>query len=108
MAVLIRELPLADFERVFASYWGRRALGLVIDDPTARHLAGDRRRLRELYRAWRTALRGFPAASAGIRLAGTPGLTPAVLDLVRGELDVNAAPPPALTGPFADLAAPAS
>jgi hypothetical protein len=108
VSALIDELPFADFDRVFASYWGRRSLGLVVDDGFARQLAGDWRRLRELHRAWLTALREFPATSTGIRLTGTPALTPEVLDLVRADLDQHVAPPPALVGAFADPAAPAS
>jgi len=108
VTALISAVSLADFDRAFANYWGRRALGLVLDDASARRLADDWRRLRELHRAWLTALRAFPAASTGVRLAGTPALTPAGLDLVRDDLDPNAAPPPMLVGAFADPAAPAS
>ncbi|GAA4170323.1 hypothetical protein [Gryllotalpicola koreensis] len=108
MAVLISALSFEDFDRAFASYWGRRSLGVVLDDASARRLADDWRGMRRLHGAWLIALRDFAAVTTGLRLAGTPALTPAVLELVRGALDVHAAPPPALIGPFADLDAPAS
>jgi hypothetical protein len=108
MATAIGELPFEAFDRVFATYWGRRSLGIVIDDTLAARISSDWRRARELHRAWGRALRDFPAETTGLRLAGTPALTPEVLELVRGVLDPNVAPPPALIGAFADPAAPAS
>ena len=106
--MLIDALGLDEFDRVFASYWGRRNLGIVLDDATAQRFADDWRRIRELHHTWLIALRDFPAVTTGLRLTGTPALTPELLDLVRESLDPRAAPPPALSGPFADPAAPAS
>lgn len=108
MATAISELRFEEFDRDFATYWGRRSLGIVIDDSLAARISSDWRRMREFHAAWRRALRAFPAETTGLRLVGTPALTPEVLGLVRDELDPNVAPPPALTGPFADLTAPAS
>lgn len=107
-AALISDAPFPAFERAFATYWGRRSLGLVIDDQLADRVRSDWRHLRTLHKTWRAALRTFPAQTTGLQLRGTPALTPDILDCVRDELDPYAPPPPALIGPYADATAPRS
>jgi len=57
VTTLIRAQAFADFDAAIATYWGRRSIGLVIDDQLAARVASEWRRLRQIHKAWLAATR---------------------------------------------------
>ncbi|MFE4948830.1 hypothetical protein ACFQ9V_01860 [Leifsonia sp. NPDC056665] len=95
----MREVDHDAFVAAWATYWGRRELGIVIDNAAAARIEADSRRLRAFYDHWLEALRAYPADSS-LRLMGTPALVPELVDAAEGDREV-AGPRPAAFGPYA-------
>ncbi|MGO4536618.1 hypothetical protein [Leifsonia sp. 2MCAF36] len=74
----MKELGYDEFTVAWATYWGRREIGLVVQNSMAATVSADPRALRTFYDRWLEARRAYPA-QASIRLMGTPALTPALI-----------------------------
>jgi hypothetical protein len=71
----MHDLTFAEFRKSWSTYWGRREIGLVVDNATAARVGSARRSLRTFHDQWRAALAIFPG-DAPLWLMGTPDLTP--------------------------------
>ncbi|WP_431280343.1 hypothetical protein [Leifsonia poae] len=95
----MQELGFDEFTKAWATYWGRRAIGVVIPNPIADTIASDPHGFRKFYDSWRASLAAYPA-TASLRLMGSPALTPGLIDVNERwpEADV---PRPASFGAYA-------
>ena len=84
------DLTFHEFSNAWSTYWGRREIGLVVDNPTAARIASQPRSLQAFYDQWLSALAIFPA-DAPLWLMGTPDLTP---DLLPTPSQDPVGPPP--------------
>lgn len=95
----MREVDYDAFVAAWATYWGRRELGLVIENSVADRHAGQPRSLRVFYDRWLEAVRAHPG-EASLRLMGTPELSPSIID-PDARVPVGGAPRPAAFGAYA-------
>ena len=84
------DLTFYEFSNAWSTYWGRREIGLVLDNPTAARIASQPRSLHTFYDQWLSALAIFPG-DAPLWLMGTPDLTP---DLLPTPSEDPVGPPP--------------
>ncbi|CAM5305888.1 hypothetical protein [Leifsonia shinshuensis] len=78
----MREVDYDTFVAAWATYWGRRELGVVLDNSLADRYAAEPHALRRFYDQWLEAVRAYPG-EASLRLMGTPALTPALTSTVQ-------------------------
>jgi hypothetical protein len=95
----MRALTYDEFVEAWATYWGRREIGLVVPNRFAVDTANRPDTLRRLYDEWLKAVDAFPADTA-LRLMGTPALTPALLEANVSWPEADA-PGPARFGRYA-------
>lgn len=87
----MRDLTFDEFSVAWSTYWGRREIGIVVDNALAMRIEGRTQSLRGYHEQWRAARACFPH-EAPLWLMGTPDLTP---DLFPGQTSNTVAPPPA-------------
>ncbi|WP_434317453.1 hypothetical protein [Leifsonia sp. P73] len=95
----MREVEYDAFVAAWSTYWGRRELGIVIENATAARIGADPHGLRAFHERWLDAVRAYPAESS-LRLMGTPVLVPELADAADGLRSVTP-PRPAAFGAFA-------
>jgi len=88
-----------DFADQFSTYWGRRRLGMVIDNEIANRMRSDGAGMTTIYSIWRTDLAAYPV-QVSFRLMGTPALDLEVVRQWDAATD-RPVPPPALIGRYA-------
>jgi hypothetical protein len=91
---------MTDFQIAFRSYWGRRRLGIVLDNGPAKHMGRGLGDLLALYTTWQNATIAFPETDDFL-LLGTPALTPEIVVRRDPSLPAPAGPPPAQVGRYA-------
>lgn len=96
---MIQNDDLTTFYQDVQSYWGRRRLGLVIDNTLTTGWTGVAA-VSAWHSAWQKALRQYPDPN-GLWLMGTPRLTPELVLRRHPSLPAPSAPPPARIGPYA-------
>ncbi|MCU1599221.1 MAG: hypothetical protein JWQ47_2960 [Glaciihabitans sp.] len=87
----MRDLTSDEFDVAWSTYWGRREIGIVVDNATASRIGSSRQTLRSFYEQWLAARAAFPN-DAPLWLMGTPDLTP---ELFAQQSTDTVAPPPA-------------
>jgi len=100
VALLHADLDRDGFEALLRSYWGRRRLGMVIENRLLppRDALGGPGAVRDWMTIHREHLASFPEYPRGFRLLGTPALTP---EAVPPAEPGRPGPPPAVIGPWA-------
>jgi hypothetical protein len=96
----MRVLDFDAFARAWATYWGRRDLGIVVDDSFARRAAESPAALRTVYEHWLAAVRAYPE-DTGFRLLGTPELSPGLIVAGGARPVGDLVPGPAAFGAYA-------
>ena len=89
-----------DFADQFSTYWGRRRLGMVIDNEIANRMRSDGVGMTTIYSIWRADLTAYPV-QVNLRLMGTPALDVEVVRQWDAATERPAPPPPALVGRYA-------
>ena len=87
----MRDLTFDEFDAAWSTYWGRREIGIVVDNAFALRNGSGTQSLRTLYEQWLAARAAFPD-DAPLWLMGTPLLTPELF--VKQGTD-SVVPPPA-------------
>jgi len=86
----MRDLTSDEFELAWSTYWGRREIGIVVDNAFALSIGSSTQSLRTFYEQWLAARAAFPN-DAPLWLMGTPDLTPELF----AEQGSNMVAPPA-------------
>jgi hypothetical protein len=86
----MRDLTFDEFVVAWSTYWGRREIGIVVDNAFALSIGARTPSLRTFHEQWRAARAAFPN-DAPLWLMGTPDLTP---ELFSKQSTVTVAPPP--------------
>lgn len=86
----MRDLTFDEFSLAWSTYWGRREIGLVVDNAVAMRIDGRTQSLHGYHEQWRAARACFPS-EAPLWLMGTPDLTP---ELFSRQTSDQVAPPP--------------
>jgi hypothetical protein len=86
----MRDLTFNEFSNAWSTYWGRREIGVVVDNPTAARIASQPGSLHTFHDQWLKTLAIFPG-DAPLWLMGTPDLTP---ELFRTPSQDPVGPPP--------------
>lgn len=87
----MRDLTFDEFGVAWSTYWGRREIGIVVDNAFALRIGSGTQSMRTFYEQWLAARAAFPH-DAPLWLMGTPLLTP---ELFAKQSTDSVAPPPA-------------
>jgi hypothetical protein len=94
----MRDLTSDEFEVAWSTYWGRREIGIVVDNSSASRIGSSPQTLGSFHGQWRAARAAFPD-DAPLWLMGTPDLTPGLF--AEQGMDAAAPPPAPRIGRFA-------
>ena len=100
------DIDYAEFRQLFSTYWGRRSVGVVLDNDVAAPYLGSDRGLQAFYSKWSEAVDSFPDDST-IWLMGTPSLLPDMVRRRHPSLPAPPIPPAAVIGRYAVGSGPA-